>query len=427
MTTAGLKRFFKRSSWIGKTNCYSKDVVARLKKASPSTKEHRRNLAQYIAASVALHGNDGWSYLGRAVGCILTGDIHRALHLAYYAELRAAMSLLAGFGVGIFDRQHFIVSHANSITKLRTPLGTHLMAWAALEEWAQLATSGDVFVEVVRPEGHNLDQWFYLQGGGRALAPQARDWFMQWGMDLRLASRDREARYESSYRPDGVPTVWEADASESLAFVQDMWRLLEPSGSSTFEQIDRHILRLSVESVFRGSTGKTTTEGDPHFEALVDRMLSRMNMTSSAEHRMKEFLCRQSSPDDPSLFHYSAVRPGNPKSDALAVISRAVLLLRLATGSAHRLLERTGIGSDDLAFWWGKLGESRGIWSPGNFPSELYDLWADIEDSLKSVADAEDENEGLFNSFNMISSSVATHLGVLASHERVGIWGLCPQ
>lgn len=109
LTTAGLKRFLKRSTWIGKTNHYAHNVVAQLQAALPITAEHKRNLAQYIAASVALHSNDGWSYLGRSVACLLAGDTHRALHLAYYAELRAAMSLLASAGIGIFNNQHFIV------------------------------------------------------------------------------------------------------------------------------------------------------------------------------------------------------------------------------------------------------------------------------------------------------------------------------
>lgn len=425
VTVSGLKRFLNNSSWIGKSNYYANDVVSRLKNAAPATKQHRRNLAQYIAASVTLHANDGWSYLGRAIGCILTGDTHRALHLAYYAELRATMSLLAGSGIGIFDRQHFIVPQANSTTKLRTGLGTHRMAWLALEEWAQLTTSGDVFAELVQPDGHSLELWYQSQGGARVLAPQAKDWFMQWGMDLRLTTKDRDARNESSYRPDGVPITWEADAAACLEFVRDTWRLLEPSTISNFDQIDRHILRLSIERYFRGLTGKWIISDDPDFGILVDRILSGMSLPSSAVLRIKEFLCRQIWPTDPLVFSYSTVEPRNVGSDALAVISRALLLLRLATGSAHRLLENTGINADVLAFWWNKLGESRGIWPPGAPPSDLHDLWADVEDSLNVIAELEEDRPELLGSFSSIASSLAPQLTVLASYERVGIWALC--
>lgn len=205
LTTAGLKPFLKRATWIGKTNHYAQDVVARLKSALPATPERRRNLAQYIAASVALHSIDGWSYLGRSVACLLAGDTHRALHLAYYAELRASMSLLASVGIGIFNTQHFIVQSANSTTKLRFGQGTHLIAWLALEEWSQQAASGALFAQLICPEGRTLDEWFQTQGGASTLAPQAKAWFMQWGMDLSLATMDRDARNNLATGPTGSP------------------------------------------------------------------------------------------------------------------------------------------------------------------------------------------------------------------------------
>ena len=426
LTTAGLKRFMRNSAWVGKSNRYARDLVARLKKNTPATNERKRNLAQYIAASVTLHANDGWSYLGRAVSCILTGDTHRALHLAYYAELRAAMSLVAGSGIGVFSNQHFVVPAVNSTAKLGTNQGTHVVAWLALEEWAQLATSGDLFAEIIRPEGRTLDDWFQTQGGASALAPQAKDWFMQWGMDLGIITEDRRARNESSYRPDGVPITWTANAKDSLEYVRDLWRLLEPSATSNFEQLDRHILRLAIERHYRGMSGRQITRGDPNFCALIDRTVSALTLAPSAEERLKNFLLRQVSPDDPLVFHFSTIQPSTPDS-ALAVISRAVLLLRLATGSANNLLASAGIDVKKLAFWWTQLGEGRGIWQPGAPPSELHDLWADVADSLFEVDDVERLDPHLLNSFSAIASALGPHLNVLASHERVGIWGLCPS
>ena len=337
------------------------------------------------------------------------------------------MSLLASSGVGIFNRKHFIVSQVNSTSSLQTRHGTHAAAWLALEEWATLPTSGDLFAKLVRPDGHTLDQWFQLQGGAIAVAPQAKDWFMQWGMDLGYAAKDQWARNESSYRPDGVPKTWEANVNVCLELVRDMWRLLEPSSTSSFEQIDRHILRHAIERYFRGFTSKEPASDDPQFGLLVNKTVAAMNLLPSAEKRVKGFLLRQISPNEPSVFRYSAIEPGNPENDALAVISRAVLLLRLATGSANLLLERNGIDADALEFWWKKLGESRGIWPPGAPPTELYDLWVDVEESLRAIADAEDTLPSLLESFSSITSSLAPQLSVLASHERVGIWGLCPS
>ena len=426
LTLAGLKRCFNSSLWIGRSNYYASDIVSRLREATPTSIQHKRNLAQYIAASVALHANDGWSYLGRAVSCVLTGDTHRSLHLAYYAELRAAMSLLAGSGIGIFERKHFIVTGTDSTSRLRTNKGTHQIAWLALEEWARLAVSGSLFAELVRPEGHSLNQWFQTIGGANAFAPQALDWFMQWGMDLRIANRDRDARNESSYRPDGIPISWNANAGDCLNFVREMWELLEPSTLSRFEKIDRHILRLSIERYYLALTGREPASNTPAFEEFAGSLLSGIDMIASAKNRMKKFLCRKVVPTDPLVFRYSTIEPNNNWSDALSVISRALLLLRLASGSAYGLLEKVDVDSNDLAFWWESIGENRGIWLPGNSPNELLDLWTDVEVSLSVVTQTENSHPNLSSSFRSIASHLAPQLSVLASHERVGIWSLCP-
>ena len=66
-------------------------------------------IRQLVAAAGPTHCYDGWAYLARAADCLLTGDARAALHLAYYAELRAAASLLACSGVGVFADHHVIV------------------------------------------------------------------------------------------------------------------------------------------------------------------------------------------------------------------------------------------------------------------------------------------------------------------------------
>jgi len=104
VTFSGLKPFIARSKWLGVTNRYSKDTIAKIKSDASAKKiREPQQLSQYISASCLLHCSDGWSYLGKAILSILRGDPHRARHLAYYAELRAAVALLATEGIGIFN------------------------------------------------------------------------------------------------------------------------------------------------------------------------------------------------------------------------------------------------------------------------------------------------------------------------------------
>ena len=105
-----LKRYFKLNKWLGNNNRYLVNVTKLLfEDTQPGRAIKHRHLAQYIAASAPLHCADGWSLLGRSIDCHSRGDTDAARHFAYYAELRAAMSLLAVEGVGIFSDRHFVV------------------------------------------------------------------------------------------------------------------------------------------------------------------------------------------------------------------------------------------------------------------------------------------------------------------------------
>jgi len=128
---------FPGGRWIGPRNRYAINTVKRItadapRRTPPSPKSLQ--LSQYIAASVILHCFDGWSYLSHSVESLLDGDIATAVHLAYYAELRAAMSFLASEGISIFDYKHFWCDNTGNYNVFCG--STHTVVWQALEEWA---------------------------------------------------------------------------------------------------------------------------------------------------------------------------------------------------------------------------------------------------------------------------------------------------
>lgn len=424
-TLAGTKAFLRRSRWVGKNNTYAADVSEKLRISSPISPLMKRHLAQFIAASATLHASDGWSYIGRSVATLLCGDPHRALHLAYYAELRAALSVLASGGIGVFDKRHYVISAANSTRKLTTGQGTHVTAWLALQHWASRPSSGNLFASIVRPEGLSLEQWFHSHGGASALAPQAQAWLMQWGMDLQFAIDDREARNSSSYRPDGIPGTWASRAPEALDFVEDMWSLLEPSVGSEFEKLDLHILRLATEKAYLGQNGKVASAGDPNYQKFIDLLLMPHAFPSSTIIRLKAFLLRASVPDDPPIFVEARSKPNDCPGDVYAMLSRAVFLLRIASGSAQDLLRQAGIGSTDLEFWQFEVGISRGLWAPSSSPPHVTDLWADVEESIRELRTVKASSAELLDNFHSLALNLPEPLRVFSSHERVGLWSMC--
>src|SRR6185436_17477307 len=98
----------RRRRWLPASNRYITDTIDRLKKDRQTT-INAADLAAYIAASAPLHCADGWVFASRALAALVCGDANTARHMGYYAELRAAMSILASEGVGVFDKYHYVV------------------------------------------------------------------------------------------------------------------------------------------------------------------------------------------------------------------------------------------------------------------------------------------------------------------------------
>ena len=425
LTLANMSRFFKKSRWVGSTNRYATNTIRKISlDARAGQIGNPRNLAQYISASSVLHCTDGWSYLGKSVFALLRGDVRCSLHLAYYAELRAAMSLLAAEGIGIFNRRHFYIDSANSAKLLHNRCGTHLFAWNALEYWSTLGASGYLFAQTIKPGGRTLEDWLSPVGGIGAAAPQARQWFQQWGMDLRLFSRDHIARNESSYRPDGIPISSFIETSEVVKFASDIWLSLEPSSVSKFETIDRQILRLTLENRFIGTTGKKPNDAPGQFQAYIESVVGQQGFAERIDADWKRFIGREDGHQDLSIFEFSQFPPDKSSKDCLAVISRSVLLLRVASGATSALLKRSGYDANSISFWWMNLGQSRGFWNTAPDADNLADLWADVDTALDDVSNFQSEYAQPGMSFFDVCSQLKHTLVDLSGHERVAIWSI---
>jgi len=425
-TFAGLKRHLNRKIWVGQNNRYRKDCVSRVQADIGSNSLNSAHLAQYVAASGPLHCADGWSFLGRALACIARGDNHSAMHLGYYAELRAAMSLLATQGVGIFNDRHFVLDKRDQCVLLNAGKGkgisTHRMAWAALEFWADGMSVSDHLFEIITPGGIALKNWIHHFGmPDNAIDPVGRKWLKLWGLDLERLANDHIARNEVSYRPTGLSPKPSADARESSSFLTDLWMLCEPSGYSRFETLDRHLLRLSLHDL---ATGMRIKPAD--FASRVSNMLDAMGLGASAETEWKPFLTRQRASETTSVIDRAAARKSAVRQEHFGVLSRAFLLLRIATGCCASLLTETGFGREDLQFWWSPIGEDLGFWDSGEQISDLTDLWADIELALEELRDwgGQVESRDESPSYAGWQGSCVQALWALSACERIALWGL---
>ena len=394
-------------------------------------------LAEYVSISVPVHTMDGWSFLGRAVHCLLRGDPYSSVHLAYYAELRAAISILASQGIGIFDKQHCIVDSAGSCTLVEplaqdgVTMGSHRWAWEVFQWWAEQESSVELLREVIKPEGRPLGQWVDAMNKAQpGLQVIGADWLKLWGIDISRYFSDRDARNAASYWPTTIDSWDTRSAVENYRDVSDIWLTLEPDSEARFTELDRHLLRIVLVSGYIGATEEEDSGGSPNVELVlnqegfkeeVEYLLMGMGMADSTKEYLRYFLT------DSQLVELAVIRMANGKSrvgtsnHVAEVMSRATMLLRLATGAAALLLSDAGIERSDLEFWVDAIGTERGIWSPQRPPGQLIELWEPIDAILEGI---DSETGGTDPSHHELWDKRPKEFTVLGECERVALWGL---
>lgn len=429
-TFATLQPAFAANLWLMPQNLYATDTVRKIRRElGAGGLSSQADLAQYIAVSSFLHCIDGWSYLGRALTSVMRGDPHRAVHFGYYAELRAAMALLAANGIGVFDHQHFYISAPNAVVALprNQHTGTHRFTWDCLEFWSGEQNSSSLFLKSVTPYGRPLTEWLVPIAGAAVTTAKAQRWFIEWGMDLKLSAKDRDARNDSSYRPDGVPTSWTLGAGAALNVVKEVWEVLEPIPGALFGKLDQHILRIALESVYKGTTDQTPSQADPQYISFIKAVLQHQGLTGSVENEWMRFLTRQQYPANHPLFEYSSKPPTDPAVGHAAVLSRAAFLLRFASSAASHLAAEAAVAEADLGFWQGAIATNRGLCHVGDTPDPLTDLWLEISPHMEDLATFQVNTPDAQKTFHKVGRELSAAIVGLSGCEAVALWSMSPS
>ena len=237
--------------WLAPGQRYeASDISSVLRKDTDEGTIDSSALVQRIAASIPSHVLDGWSLFGRAVHCLIRGDTRAAVHLGYYAELRAVLAIVASEGIGIFNKEHFVVDEQGNAMRLCSDVGkptasaTHSMIWPVYSWWIAQPTAHDLLMRVIRPSSKAMRDWFNQPEDEQIyLAPSAQKWLADWGLDLRRMNTDQGARNASSYGPSALHGWETIEQTDALRTVIELWRTFEPADSSRFEEIDRLLLR----------------------------------------------------------------------------------------------------------------------------------------------------------------------------------------
>ncbi len=417
-----LDGFFQRDIWLGKTNKYRINTIQRLKRANTV---RDIDLSEYIAVSAILHCFDGWIFLGRAIGALSNGDSHTSHHLAYYAELRAAMSLLAGEGIGIFNTSHYVLQDHLTLHCQLVPinLGTHKFTWLVLEHWAGLMRSNALLQQVITPSGIPLATWFEGFRAGVNARIVGTEWLTTWGLDLKTIGHDHEGRNEVSYRPNHLVYQSPVDLIETSSYLQRLWELFQPYGGSRFESLDRLLLRVSLRKIFSAISGNTPETNIADYQARIIDMLNTVNPPGLPHDAWIAYLTdNQQSPILEAAQTSDNVTFSNRHH--FSVIARAALLLRVASGSVARILSASSIRKEDISFWWKTYSVDFGIMEPTATIDNMEDLWADIELALLTLNDWQQKHLTEGYSYYQWSQDLGKEIKRLEECERVSFWGM---
>lgn len=373
-------RFVGGKGWLGPGHPYrGRDFTRRLDKQSYVPMLGA--LTQYVAASTFLHAFDGWNYVSRAFDSIVRGDRRTAIHLAYYAELRAGMALLASRGIGTFNRRHVSIESRRSGV-FYNGVSTHKFVWDALKSWADATAGAADIMAHIYVDGLPVAEWLAKADVSTAVQTElTRQWLKAWSIDLDLYANDQQTRNEMSYRPDSIswPDLPALNPSrESIEPLLQTWEALEPSKLGSAYVLDRHVLREALDFAYRRKTGEGPSGA--YFDAFVDRLMP------DASAALRDFLKRVSSPEGHLLLQQASDRTRRPVTP-LPVISRAILLLRLASAVGAGLLANAGISPDDLRFWWERKVTELALWPNPGAPPTPTDLWAEIDGVTTAIRD----------------------------------------
>ena len=414
---------FPLGRWLVRGNRYSRKTIQNLKREGNRAPVKPQKLAEYIAASVVLHCADGWTFFSHAIDNLLSGDKATSVFMGYYAQLRAVMSFMASEGIGIFNDNHYWFDSHGNCHSFRG--STHGVVRDLIIKWANFPSKSVRLLSILSLENKSFAEWVnaaHLPLGSPAVTELARDWLSAWSIDLNILNQDHSIRNEASYRPQRIHPFPQLDELEEyIPLIVHAWRASEPYGSNRFNLLDRYLLKNTLRSAFRNRTGKEPRGN--RYSTFVQTAIGNLGL--SINSTLFDFL---SSPE--TITNHPILMEARKKGEnedgsirTLPILSRAYLLLRIASAATQDFLSTCSIVKDDLRFWWEALGNDAGLWIPGNLPDQMTDLWADVKDSVDSVEDWYTLNTGMFCTLK-VRQDLPFDSWQVNQFTRAGLWAI---
>lgn len=315
------------------------------------------DLARTLAAEQIAHLVEGWRYCASAFHACLVHANANAQHFAYYAELRAALSLFSGSGIRVKQGDGFCLDEHGSRCDIPKEK-THDLVWALWPEWVKRDDATRLLRRVTLLPGvsiADIEESLSVLGVDRSLDG--------WGYDLvQVGKNDGLARNIASYEGFWANRPLARMSTDDFELLRELWELLLPDNDRWRFDIEliRFLVRralLTLKSVRSGEEAEDGAEDgfadlaadDKDLKGIVEEVARRCGADTQT---LREMLAAV-----PIDRPFRLAEEGNT---AFAnMLCRAVFLLRLATLSVRESVQATGNAAQAwLAHWL----EHAGLW-----------------------------------------------------------------
>lgn len=288
-----------------------------------------------LAARQIEHALVAWHYLSQAAVALLNNQESIAVHLAYYAEVRSANSLLASTGISNKEHTSHYINGALSLVELEVP--THELIRRIWPKWYGRVDASHAFTSLTVAPSVTLGDI----GEALGIHNIQSSSLQKWSFELLMMTGDHKARNTASYDVtkvfNTIPTI---DFKRNAALLQLVWDHLQPAnkpGQCRFEIYYAQFLVWGQCTDYAQQQDGSVDAARFHFR--FKQILSTLSGNTGATEEMLTSTLQTplQRPESFRLFDLA----GATKSDPENVMARAAILCRLSSNKLNTNIQLT--------------------------------------------------------------------------------------
>lgn len=357
-----------------------------------------RNKAICLAAEQVVHMAESWRYFSSAMNAYLNHETGNAVHLAYYAELRATLSIFSGAGIRINKEDAYWLDAASGVHAIPKH-NTHTLVWEIWEGWIKRSDAKALLENNIRIEAGVALKDF--EAKLKQFSPGAL--LNQWGFDLVNLSDDHFARNEASYIAYWRDKPFPKMGAAQLDFVKTLTELFLSSGTGLL--FDKALIQYAVHQTVEASLDQDPAALPNHPADRKAKLGEIANYVAKQTGANEDHLLKNlSSNIGESIFEKAKTK----SNEAEFVLSRAAFLARLAMLSVRQNI--ASAGNAHAKSWLVNWLEHCGTWQP-TLGGDLPDIEMDLIDALSAFPPSYSEIPAdLWNIENAYTTTKITNL-----------------